>query len=598
MLGIISCEKKKLLESSRLSDRDISGEIFDYGFFSNSPGENTSFCFLQDSAKSKIIILEGQLYFDDDEMNSGSYSQKLSERLFSLYSKKGTDFLYDLKGEFILGLWDGQAKRFILARDKLGRRNIYYAIVGRSLIFSSKINHFFHYNLAKKDINWDGLNLYLTFKFVPAPQTIFKGIYKLPAAQALIWEKGDLSRKKYWQININRVKKRKFEDDVTEVERLIRKSIARRTLGATEIGSYLSGGLDTSTIVGIGVTLKDKNFHGFCVQNADDNSDIENARLVAQHCRIDCYGKNVTWHDATSYLPQVLKILEEPVAEPGGIYFYLLNQLVKDHGEVVLSGEAGDVLFGGHRFYYLLNLAYTFFPAYLKRPFNFLAQNASAPSLRSRLQALSDSRSRARSFLDIVAVFSRAERKQILAEEAGIKMRLGCEEEVLGEYFKGEEAFIEQLIKFDMENCIADMFLMRVNKMAEASSIRHTAPFLDEDLIDYIFTIPQSNIFNLINRKCILKSILARLDFPKKIIHRKKTALLIPTGAWLNQGLNDWLRELLSHKNICTQGFFKFSCIDKIFKFAEKDIRANWQLWDLAIFTLWFETFMSGDDTP
>lgn len=598
MFGIISCKKEELLEKCKpLLDDNIPGEFFKYGFFSIFPAEKPNCFFAKDNSNRKIIIFEGKLYIDNYEINPNSDREKILETIFSLYSKKGLDFLSCLKGEFILGLWDQDTERFLLARDKLGRRHIYYSLKNDFLIFSSKISYFYHYNFIEKDISLDALNLYLSFKFIPSPYTIYRDIFKLPSASTIIRENGSLYTKKYWGVNADRLgKKRKFEHDVAEVERLIKKSVERRVSQSKNICLYLSGGTDSSTIVSIAARLKEKNLSVFCVNDENRFEDVKCASLVAKHFNINYYERAITWLDVINYLPEVIKILEEPVADPVGLYLYLINVLAKNYGDIILSGEGGDVLFGGHRFCYLLDLANRFSFIYPRKFFDYVAKFTSNPSFRYRILALRDSVSREKSFLDVLSAFPREDREKIFTHEARKRISNDLDIEILKPYFKKTTTFIDSLTIFLLENYVPDMYLIGVNKLAMANSIEHTAPFLDEDLVEYVFTIPKSNIFNIRNRKIILKMILKKFGVPPEVIYRKKSGLVSPTGKWLKKGLDKWMREVLSYKNISSQGFFNYSQIEKIFRFAEKDLRAQFQLWSLANFTLWFKIFISKDD--
>jgi asparagine synthetase B (glutamine-hydrolysing) len=167
--------------------------------------------------------------------------------------------------------------------------------------------------------------------------------------------------------------------------------------------------------------------------------------------------------------------------------------------------------------------------------------------------------------------------------------------ELLRTYFSKSDAFIDLLIKFDIENILPDMFLLRGNKLARYSSIDYCTPLLDEDLVEYVCKMSGSNLFKVGNRKIILKRILNKLGVPLGVVYRKRKPLLAPTGKWLKKGLNIWMKELLSYENVSSQGFFVHSQVDKIFRLAENDLRAQIQLWAVSFFTLWFEIFISNN---
>ncbi len=598
MFGIISCGKEKLLEKKDSLPNSIFGESFEYGFLSVLPGEEGDSFLLKDDLNKRIIIFEGKLYADNYEINPKSGREMISEVIFSLYLKKGLDFLSCLKGEFILGLWDENAKRFLLARDKLGRRHIYYSVQDGLFVFSSKINNFHNYNFVKKDINLDALNLYFSFKFVPSPHTIFKDIHRLPSAHTLVWENGSLSSKRYWEVNIDRTgEKRKLEYDILEVEKLIENAIKRRVSRHKNICSYLSGGIDTSIIVGILSSSQQKNLSAFCAKDKNISEDVKYARLVAKHFKINNYHeKAIACLDTIKYLPEVIQTLEDLIVQPTGLYIYLINKLAKNHGDIILSGEGADLLFGGHRYYYLLDLVNKLSSLYPKKIFGGISKLNLQPSFKYRLLSLRDSKSRERSFLDLAGVFSKEDKERMLTDKVKNNLREDLEIEILKPYFNKSSTFIDLLMKFGLENTIPDMFLLKDDKLARANSIEYSAIFLDEDLVEYAFTISRSNIFNIMNRKIILKKVLERLGVPRGVIYRKKIPFVVPTREWLKGDLNKWMRGLLSYKNISSQGFFNFPQIEKIFKFADNDLRAQWQLWSLAIFTLWFQIFISNED--
>jgi asparagine synthase (glutamine-hydrolysing) len=597
MLGIISARKEKLTEKRDLLFSDnIVLESFEFGLLSISSEEDRCFI-LKDDSNNNILIFLGELYIGCNSLNAKFNKENIAEIIFSQFSKKGINFLSELKGEFILGLWNEQAKRFILARDKLGARSIYYSVRDNLFVFCSKIGPFHKYSFTKKEILSEALSLYFSFKFVPSPQTIFKDIFKLAPGSLGIWEKDNFSTSKYWQVKIGRLeRKTDLEDDVIEVESLINKSVQRRTWNDNNVCSYLSGGIDSSVIVGMLAQLNKGNISVFCANDEGRGEDVKCSKLVAHHFMVNYYEQAVSWPEVIKYLPEVIEILEEPMVDPSGVYIYLINKMAKNYGDKILSGEAGDELFGAYRWYYLANLADKFSFLYPKAPFDAAAKFSLSPTLRYRLMALRDAKNRAKSFLDIMGVFAKEDKDKLFTNRFKKSLGNDFDISIAEKYFNKDLDFMDLFMKIDIENSLPDYFLSRANKLAMSNSLSHSAPLLDEDLVEYAFKISKHNIFNILNKKIILKRLLERMKVAPGIIYRKKLPFVAPTGKWLTKGLSKWMKEILSYDNISEQGFFNTIQIEKIFKYAENDLRAQWQLWSLVIFTIWFKIFISNDD--
>jgi len=526
------------------------------------------------------ITFNGEIYnfkelkFELEKSGHKFYTNTDTEAIVHLYEKYGLDFVKRLRGMFAFAVWDSAKKRLILCRDRLGKKPLYYWIKGGKLVFSSEIKAVLEHHEIKRVLNENGFYQYLTFKYVPGPQTMFKEIYKLLPGHIAIFEKGKFTIKKYWDIDLGE-QAGDEEYYIKKFYNLLKESVDIRLMSEVPLGIYLSGGIDSSSIVGILRKELKKDVDTFTVGFDNGNFDESKyAKYVAE-----TFGTNhkelTAKKESVKLLPEIIWHMDEPVGDAAIVPTYLISKLTKKYVTVVLTGDGGDELTAGYGYY------------------KKLAKIQSLSKFRSIMQipgikGFSKIKVAAK-YMDVIdkpgllyvknfEVFNRTERDSIV----------GWKSTNLDDITKVPNFWLEKkgggvlnkIIYLDTKMKLADDFLMKVDKMCMASSIEPRCPFLDQNLVEFSFGIPLS--IKLKEQKYILKKAVKYI-LPREILNRKKHGFNVPQSDWIKQ---------LDLEKLFNEKVYNQKLIRKIIK----DKKAtNQKLWSLLVFEIWRKIYIDSE---
>jgi len=312
--------------------------------------------------KTIQLIFNGEIYNYQELrkklINQGHKfsTQTDTEVMVHLYEEKGEDFLKELNGMFTLALWDEKKKKLILARDRMGQKPLYYSLINNTLVFGSELKALFHHPLIKKEIDFDSLNKYLIYEYVPTPQTIIKGVNKLEPGHFLVYQNNQLKKFPYWNIQFNQLGNKK--DYLTKFEELLEDSVKRRLISDVPLGIFLSGGIDSSTIAYYAQKNSNQKIKTFSIGFEDKSFDESDyANQVAKFLKTEHYHQNFTSNDLLNSINQIAKINDEPFADASIIPTYLLSKFTRESVTVALSGDGGDELLAGYPTFQALKFA-------------------------------------------------------------------------------------------------------------------------------------------------------------------------------------------------------------------------------------------------
>jgi asparagine synthase (glutamine-hydrolysing) len=532
------------------------------------------------------------------------YTNTDTEVLIHLYEDYGPDFVSQLNGMFAIALWDKRRKSLILARDRIGIKPLYYMIGKDKLLFGSELKAILQDDVEKK-IDLQALSDFLSLNYIPAPRTIFKGIKKLLPGQLLIYTNGRIRLHKYWDVEYrpedNGLENYSEEHYSEALLDLLKKSVKKRLISDVPLGVFLSGGIDSSTIVALMHEVSSAKIKTFSIGFEEKSfNELDRARLIADKFNTD-HHELIVQIKAVELLPKITHYFDEPFADSSAIPVYLVSQLAREHVKVVLVGDGGDELFAGYETY----AAFKFANQYKKMPL-FLA-NKIIPFLVEKLPVSHNKISfdyKAKRFVKSALLPPENGHywwKVIFTEEAKKEMFIPAANGSLADTYRMFHHYYRQypsidtlarLQYTDTKVYLPDDILVKTDRMTMAHSLEGRVPLLDHEVVEFVANIPSRLKLKGLDKKYILKKTMDP-KLPKTTLHGKKQGFNVPVPSWLCHELHDMVRDVLSPKRIGELGIFKAEYVNQLIKDHQAK-RADYSrnLWGLLAFMLWYEEYM------
>ncbi len=580
--------------------------------------------------KQIVVVMNGEIYNfrevrrDLERRGHRFETQTDTEILPHLYEEYGDAMLEHINGMFAFALWDKRREKLLLARDRFGEKPLYYGVFDGQLIFASEAKVLLENPRVEPELNLDALRQYLSFDYVPAPASIYKNIYKLPAAHLLILEKGEIKTRRYWNLswrkpareqgrdiessngntlNNVRVSALSFEKAATNLRELLADSVRMRLISDVPLGILLSGGVDSSTIAAFATQFSSEKVKTFSIGFEEDSFDESKfAREVAAHLGTEHYEDKLSVDKAADLISEIGTWVDEPLSDGSLLPTFLLSRFVKKHVTVALGGDGGDEIFAGYPMYYAHKVAniYGAIPQFLRNGLIEPIVNNLPVSNKNLSFDYKAKRFVAASKYDLVTrhhswfgSFSIEQQRDLLTREVL--------EKTSGDIYKGAkdlleicdaENQIEQMQFLDMNFYLAEDILTKVDRASMAVSLEVRAPFLDYRVAEFAAGLPLEYKLKGSVGKYILKETVKNL-LPKSIIKRPKKGFGIPIAGWLKGKLNPLLHDLLASTRLKNQGLFNPDFVQKLIREHETNVASHHkQLWTLLVFQLWFDNFL------
>ncbi len=526
-------------------------------------------------------------------------TQSDSETIIHAYEEYGVNCVARLHGMFGFAIWDNARKRLLLARDRAGKKPLYYTRVDGDLIFASEIKALLHHPHVKREADTQAIADFLSVRYVPGPATLFAGIYKVQPGHWLLYENGSLRIERYWDFTFGETERRPINEYIEGIQTHIRRAVAERMMADVPVGAMLSGGVDSSIVTGIMSELTDHKVKTFAVGfDHPDYNELPYARLVADHFGTDHYELVVRSSDLTAYWPLLTWHRDEPVSEPSDLGVYLVSRLARQHVKVVLSGEGGDELFAGYPKYVVDWLAkyYHILPAAIRDGMITPLLDHLPYSMRKlKTAARNISQPAPQRWMAWFGIFNGQLKEQLLAGSVKASIDLDAS--------RAFRRWLEQnpqrddlsaMLYLDTKIWLPDNLLMKGDKMTMAASLEGRIPLLDHQLIEYAASIPSDIKIRPFRAKYLLKRAFA--DFlPAPILTRKKMGFNVPTGIWFREGQRGFITSLLLSERMRSRGYFNVDFVARMLR-EHLEGRTNYQaqLFTLASLELWFRVFIDS----
>lgn len=527
-------------------------------------------------------------------------TQSDTETIVHAYEEYGVDCVSHLHGMFAFAIWDTRRHRLFLARDRLGKKPLYYTQVAGDLIFGSEIKSLLCHPRVKPQVDLQAMTDFLSVRYVPGPATLFAGIYKVLPGHRLVVEGERVRQECYWDFTFHTPEQRSVEEYIQGIRHHIYRAVEERMVADVPVGALLSGGVDSSIIVGMMSQLTGERVKTFSVGfDVPGYSELPYARLVADHFGTDHHELVIKSTDLADCWPLLTWHRDEPVSEPSDVGVYLVSRLARQHVKVVLTGEGGDELFAGYPKYVYDGLAryYHLLPAAVRNQVVTPLLDRLPHGLRKlKFAARSLSQPAPQRWMQWFGVFNGELKEHLLSDTTKASVDLDAS--------RMFQWWLEQtpprddlsaMLYLDTKIWLPDNLLMKADKMTMAASVEARVPFLDSYLVQYAADIPSNLKIKPFHAKYLLKRAFA--DFiPRPILSRKKMGFNVPIGAWFRTEQRNLVTQLLLSDRARDRGLLAHEFIERLVT-DELEGRAKTknQLFILASLELWFRVFI---DTP
>lgn len=556
--------------------------------------ENKDICVVYNGEIYNFCELKAEL----ENLGHRFYTNTDTEVIVHAYEEWGEGCVKNFNGMFAFALWNSKTKELFLARDRIGIKPLYYTIINGNLAFASELKALMAVPGFDKTLNRNALELFLAFRAALGESCMFSSVKKLMPGHTLLWKDKKIRIKKYWELE-EKFLQPSESAIIANLKSLLVDSVKREMIADVPVGAFLSGGLDSSSVVAL------MSRHGtvktFSVGFGGEFDELGYAKKVAEAFETDHHEIYVK-EDAIKLLPKIVWHFDEPVADPAAVPTYVLSKETRKNCKVVLTGEGGDEIFAGYEQYKFMMLKERFRAAAkiggamiryvpksaLSISFPYINRLGNQGILRAEKFLKADAPEKA--YLEIVSVFDEKE----LGEFSGSAKE--PEKFVISEMSRFKHP-LNRLQAFELKHLLPDNLLMKVDRMTMAHSLEARVPLLDHRIAEYSFSIHPDMRFKNMQPKYLFKKAMKDV-LPKEILERKKQRFFVPIDEWLDAREAKNYIEGFYIRNRRVQGLeMNAEYVHKIMKnYGASKLFYARQLWSLLNFAMWHETFVESEN--
>jgi asparagine synthase (glutamine-hydrolysing) len=552
---------------------------------------------------SIAVVVNGEIYNFQElrrELEAKGHTFKSrsdSEVILHLYEEEGVDFLDRLRGMFALALWDGPRRRLVLARDRFGKKPLFYHAAPDGLVFASELGALAESNHFERRPNMDAIDAFLCLQYVPSPWTAFEGVRKLPAGCRLVCEAGHIGEpERYFELRFDRPTSGSLAELTERLHVQIEDAVRVRMVSDVSLGAFLSGGLDSSLIVALMAMQSSEPVKTFSVGfTSKDFSELPYAQMVAERYGTD-HHELVVQPDMASVIPEFVRHYGEPFADSSALPTWYLCQYTRTGVTVALSGDGGDEAFSGYRRYSHSRTARALrklpgpLPTILAKAIGSIPIPA-AQQVRDYGRRLMEPEHVR--FLGLAAHIPHEDRMALYAPTMRERYAEDPVARRFGKLYTASTASdpINRLLELDIQTYLTDDILTKVDIASMAHSLEVRCPLVDQDLMVFAASLPGDAKLRGLQTKLILREV-AKPLLPKEILTRPKQGFGLPVDRWMREDLAPLSRDVLLDQTARERGIFDPSAIQTLLRQHQRGEPRGDQIWALMILELWYRSFI------
>lgn len=555
-----------------------------------------------------VIVFNGEIYnflelrAELEAQDCTFVSGTDTEVIIKLYEKLGAACLARLNGMFAFALWDKKKKTLFIARDRLGKKPLYYYQDEGRFAFGSEIKAILALPDIKKEIRLDAVHDFFAYQYIPDPKSIFKHIHKLPPAHYMLIKDGEVDIQEYWKLSFTKVTKDSEQESIQKLQGIVQETTKRRMISDVPLGAFLSGGVDSSGVVATMANLSEKPIKTCTI--AFDNEKYNEAKFaesVANQYHTE-HHELLVHQNVADTLEHIVGYFDEPFADPSLVPTYFVSELARQKVTVAIAGDGGDEIFAGYEKYtsdYIENQLRNKFPPWVRRSIfptvASLCGKVNVPVFKrakSLLRSLSVSPDMG--FYITNSFISDDEWQSLAKDELKNSLKNYHPSSFTTEKYHEADGsdHLSKILYTDMKTYLTGGILVKVDRMSMANSLEVRAPILDKEIIEFAATLPSNLKFRDKEKKYILKEAFKPL-LSDDILYRKKMGFSVPLAQWFRLEIKDIAQRYLIDDVKGLSDIFRMEQVTKLWHEHQSDKKDHSALlWSMLMYEMWWQRYM------
>lgn len=530
------------------------------------------------------------------------YTHSDTEVILHLYEEMGSDCVQKLRGMFAIALYDESRQLLLLARDRMGKKPLHYALYQGRIIFGSEIKALLAVHPELAEINSEGLLQYFYFGYLPDPHSAFRGIHKLPAGHLMEFCKGEAKIRRYWDLPEYGTHPAISEEEcLDELERQLEEAVRIRLISDVPLGALLSGGVDSSIVVALMARASSSPVKTFSIGfQAEEFNESAYARMVAERFGTEHHELvlNPNLEETLTYLS---RMMEEPFGDSSMLPTYYVCRMARQKVTVALSGDGGDELFAGYDRYMVATERQKFdaLPEWMGRVYRKAIHAHVPDGMYGKNLAWNATLNPRDRYLDGVSFFPALHRERGLFTDSFLQAAAGLPDPLQQWQRLYDDApakdSLSRLLYLDTKTYLNADILTKVDRMSMASSLEVRVPMLDHKFVEWVTSLPAEWKLRSGRRKHILKKLAERLGIPAELLHRRKQGFQLPLVEWMRNDVKDQFLRVLLEPRTLQRGYFRPEAVKSL---VDEHVRGRRNraglLWRMLVLELWHRNFMES----
>jgi asparagine synthase (glutamine-hydrolysing) len=560
--------------------------------------------------RTKSVVFNGEIYNFQElrpELEARGHqfaTRSDTETIVHAYEEYGEQCVERFRGMFAFAVWDERERRLLLARDRVGKKPLYYLHDGQHLCFASEMKALLQDPALKRVVDPEALDEFFAFGAVPAPRTILQGVAQIPPSHYLVWEDGRVRITEYWDVPYGSIIQRSESETLEAFGEVFDEAVRLRMISDVPLGAFLSGGVDSSAVVDSMARQSNRPVVTTSVGFMERAySELDHARAVAQAVRSD-HHELVVQPRAAEILPRLVWHLDEPFADSSALPTYYVAKAARERVTVALSGDGGDEVFAGYQRRYGLNRWETrlrrWLPAWLREgvlgPTGRVYPKADwlPRPLRARYMLQNLGMTFERAYFNDVSLFRSEEKARVLSAEFRSQLNGYDPFDAYARHFDRVRGLdpLNRLLYVDLKTWLVNDILVKVDRMSMANSLEVRSPLLDHKVIEFAATVaPELKYHGRVSKYLLKRHLESRV--PRSVISRPKQGFEVPLADWLRGELREMAEDLLFSPRALGRGYLRAEPVLRLWQDHQRKMRDHSpRLWAVMVLELWHRTFL------